>query len=240
MLYTELLQLWQHSVEAVDAKDWPTALAKLNEISEPTSRTLFNTASCYLALGQLDLALKALHLTIAKDERLAVAFFQRGAVMMEMGRLEEALSDYIWAQKHMRENVVIDYKQLGLRFKLYSWQVLYNAAAVYCQMGQWEQARDVLLSASQEKGPGRGGSMEAALESIRSKQALDPLLVPEGVVFRPRKQDVEQLQQRDFLGKATVRRECLWYTCLSIHSFSSLCDISDVCTFSINLVLKPI
>ncbi|CAI5685791.1 NADPH oxidase activator 1 [Oreochromis niloticus] len=204
MLYTELLQLWQNSVEAVDAKDWPTALAKLNEISDPTSRTLFNTASCYLALGQLDLALKALDLTIAKDERLAVAFFQRGAVMMEMGRLEEALSDYIWAQKHMRENVVIDYKQLGLRFKLYSWQVLYNAAAVYCRMGQWEQARDVLLSASQEKGPGRGGSMEAALESIRSKQALDPLLVPEGVVFRPRKQDVEQLQQRDFLGKATV------------------------------------
>lgn len=61
MLYTELLQLWQHSVEAVDAKDWPTALAKLNEISEPTSRTLFNTASCYLALWQLDLALKVSH-----------------------------------------------------------------------------------------------------------------------------------------------------------------------------------
>lgn len=38
-------------------------------------------------------------------------------------RLEEALSDCIWAQKHMRENTVIDYKQLGLRFKLSSWQV---------------------------------------------------------------------------------------------------------------------
>lgn len=38
-------------------------------------------------------------------------------------RLEEALSDCIWAQKHMRGNTVIDYKQLGLRFKLYSWQV---------------------------------------------------------------------------------------------------------------------
>lgn len=38
-------------------------------------------------------------------------------------RLEEALSDCIWAQKHMRGNTVIDYRQLGLRFKLYSWQV---------------------------------------------------------------------------------------------------------------------
>ncbi|XP_030581463.1 NADPH oxidase activator 1-like [Archocentrus centrarchus] len=204
MLYTELLRLWDESVQAVDAKDWQRALDKLKEISDPTSRTLFNTASVYLALGQLELALKALDLTIAKDERLAVAFFQRGSVMMEIGRLEEALSDYIWAQKHIRENVVIDYKQLGLRFKLYSWQVLYNAAAVYCRMGQWEQARDVLLSATQERGPGRGINIEEALESIRRKQSLVPLLVPEGVVFRPRKQDIEQLQQRDFLGKAKV------------------------------------
>ncbi|KAM3611188.1 uncharacterized protein V6R79_014697 [Siganus canaliculatus] len=204
MLYTELLQLWDAAAQAVDARDWQGALAKLEQITEPTSRTLFNAASAHLALGQLDLAMKALDLTLSKDERLAVGFFQRSAVMMQVDRLEEALSDCIWAQKHMRGNVVIDYKQLGLRFKLYSWQVLYNAAAVYCRMGQWEQARDVLLSISQEKGGGRGGNIEVALDSIVREEALDPLMVPEGVVFRPRKQDLEQLQQRDFLGKAKV------------------------------------
>ncbi|KAI3372492.1 hypothetical protein L3Q82_022692 [Scortum barcoo] len=291
MLYTELLRLWDEAVQAVDAKDWQGALAKLEQISEPTSRTLFNTASAHLALGQLDLALKALDLTIARDERLAVGFFQRAAVMMQIDKLEEALSDCIWAQKHMRGNMVIDYRQLGLRFKLYSWQykrhlsttsnsqtpnstmaktkelskdtrnkivdlhqagktesaigkqlgvkkstvgaiirkwktykkttdnlprsgaprkispretVLYNAAAVYCQMGQWDQAKDVLLSTSQERGGGRVGLIEVALDSILRKEIPVPLLVPEGVVFRPRKQDVEQLQQRDFLGKAKV------------------------------------
>ncbi|XP_054467189.1 NADPH oxidase activator 1 isoform X2 [Anoplopoma fimbria] len=204
MLYTELLRLWHESVQAVDAKDWQGALSKLEQISEPTSRTLFNAASAHLVLGQLDLALKALDLTISKDERLAVGFFQRAAVMMQIDKLEEALSDCIWAQKHMRGNMVIDYKQLGLRFKLYSWQVLYNAAAVYCRMGQWEQASEVLLSASQEKGGGRGGNLEVALDSVMKKEVLAPLLVPEDVVFRPRKQDVEQLQQRDFLGKAKV------------------------------------
>lgn len=97
---------------------------------------------------------QALDLTLAKDDRLAVGFFQRSAVMMQINRheeaqtkvhwfitwicfvflflcilcfrlyrLEEALSDCIWAQKHMRGNTVIDYKQLGLRFKLSSWQV---------------------------------------------------------------------------------------------------------------------
>ncbi|XP_029960604.1 NADPH oxidase activator 1 [Salarias fasciatus] len=206
MLYTELLKLWDQSVQAVDAKDWQGALAKLDQISEPTSRTLFNAASAHLALGQFYEALRALDLTIAKDERLAVGFFQRAAVMMQIDRLEEALTDCIWAQKHMRGNAVIDYKQLGLRFKLYSWQVLYNAAAVYCRMNQWDQANDMLLTATQERGGGggRGGNIEVALESVARKEILEPLVVPEGVVFRPSKQHMEQLQQRDFLGKAKV------------------------------------
>ncbi|XP_017162016.1 NADPH oxidase activator 1 [Poecilia reticulata] len=122
MPYTELLRLWNESVQAVDAKDWEGALAKLQQIPEQTSRTHFNAASAHLALGQMDMALRCLDLTIAKDERLAVAFFQRAAVMLQMDRLEEALSDCIWAQEHMRGNAVIDYRQLGLRYKLYYWQ----------------------------------------------------------------------------------------------------------------------
>ncbi|XP_068167056.1 NADPH oxidase activator 1 [Antennarius striatus] len=204
MLYSELLKLWNEAVQAVDAKDWQGALDKLEKISEPTSRTLFNAASVHVTLGQLDLAVKALDLTISKDERLAVGFFQRAAVLMQIDKLDEALSDCIWAQKHMRGNTVIDYKQLGLRFKLYDWQVMYNAAAVYCRMGQWEQASDVLLSVSQERGGGRGGVIEAGMDSVMREEVLAPLLVPEGVVFRPKKQDVEQLKQRDFLGKPKV------------------------------------
>ncbi|XP_023197612.1 NADPH oxidase activator 1 isoform X1 [Xiphophorus maculatus] len=204
MPYTELLRLWNESVQAVDANDWEGALAKLQQIPEQTSRTHFNAASAHLALGQLDMALRCLDLTIAKDERLAVAFFQRAAVMLQMNRSEEALSDCIWAQEHMRGNAVIDYRQLGLRYKLYYWQILYNTAAAYCRMGQWESAMDKLLPATQDRGQGRGGNIEVALKSVERREVLDPLLVPVGSVFRPRKQEIEQLHQRDFLGKAKV------------------------------------
>ncbi|XP_061134617.1 NADPH oxidase activator 1 isoform X2 [Syngnathus typhle] len=198
MLYTELLQLWNESVHAMDNKDWQGALEKLDQITEPTYRTLFNAASAHICLGQLDAALMALDLTIVKDQHLAVAFFQRAAVMMQLDRLDEALSDCVWAQTHLRGNMVIDYRQLGLRYKLYSWQVLHNAAAVYCRMDQWDQARDILISQTQ------GGNLEMALDSVLRKETLAPLNVPEGVVFRPRKKDVEQLKQRDFLGKSKV------------------------------------
>lgn len=58
MHYTDLLQLWDEAVQAVDAQDWRGALAKLDQITEPTSRTLFNAASAHLALAQLEPALR--------------------------------------------------------------------------------------------------------------------------------------------------------------------------------------
>lgn len=58
MHYTDLLQLWDEAVQAVDAQDWMGALAKLDQITEPTSRTLFTAASAHLALGQLEPALR--------------------------------------------------------------------------------------------------------------------------------------------------------------------------------------
>lgn len=58
MLYTELIQLWDEAVRAVDNRDWDSALAKLIQISEPTSRILFVMASVHLALGQVEEAIK--------------------------------------------------------------------------------------------------------------------------------------------------------------------------------------
>lgn len=50
-------------------------------------------------------------------------------------------------------------------------QVLYNAAAVYCRMGQWERAAEVLVSISQDRGGSRTGVVEAAMESIEVSAA---------------------------------------------------------------------
>ncbi|CAL1615253.1 unnamed protein product [Knipowitschia caucasica] len=204
MLYSEFLQLWASAVRLVDTRDWEGCLSTLEQITQPTARTLFNMSSAHLALGRPDLARNALDLALVKDEHLAVGFFQRSTVMILLERLEEALSDCIWAQKHMRGNSVIDYKQLGLRFKLYSWQVLYNAAVVYSRMGQWDQALEVLETVSKERTEGKGPNVERAMGNVKKGEVLAPLLIPEGVVFRPNKREVDQLKERDFLGKAKV------------------------------------
>ncbi|KAI2664713.1 Neutrophil cytosol factor 2 [Labeo rohita] len=174
MLYTELLKLWDEAVRAIDSRDWQGALTKLNQITDHNCRTMFVMASTHIALGQVDLAVKALDQVIAKDSCLAVGFFQRSAVHMMANRLEEALADCIWAQKNMRENPVIDYKQLGLRYKMYSWQVLYNAAAVHSRLQQWDKAQEILTAASQERGAGKSNLVDTALEAVSVITSLIP------------------------------------------------------------------
>ncbi|TRY94036.1 hypothetical protein DNTS_011950 [Danionella cerebrum] len=187
MLYIELIRLWNEAVQAIDSRDWQEALSKLNQITDHSCRTMFVVASTHIALGQVDLAIKALDQVIAKDSCLAVGFFQRSAVHLMANRLEEALTDCIWAQKYMREN-----------------PVFYNAAAVHSRLQQWDKARDILLSASEERGAARGNLIDTAIETVSRREVLEPLLVPEGEVFRPRKQEVDQLKPRDFLGEAKV------------------------------------
>lgn len=78
MLYTELLKLWDEAVKALDARDWRGALAKLDDIYEPTARTLFVAAAAHLALGQLQAAIQVLKLIHNYMLFLGCAFYSLG------------------------------------------------------------------------------------------------------------------------------------------------------------------
>ncbi|XP_010070859.1 PREDICTED: NADPH oxidase activator 1, partial [Pterocles gutturalis] len=142
--------------------------------------------------------------TVAKDNSLAVGFFQRGFVHMQLEMYEEALSDYHLAFKHLRKNPFIDYKQLGLRHILYAWEVLYSTAVAQCRLQQWQEARATLDKAVVWRPEGRTAILELALERVQNHLFLEPMQVPPGEFFRPRKKEVEQLDSKDFLGKPKV------------------------------------
>ncbi|XP_074702314.1 NADPH oxidase activator 1 isoform X3 [Strix aluco] len=159
MAYRELVRRWHQGVLAADGGDWDGALAIFGGIPEPPARICFNMGCAQLLAGRPGEALRAFNETIAKDNSLAVGFFQRGFVHLQLEMYEEALSDYHMAFSHLRKNPFIDYKQLGLRHILYAWE-------------------DHLF--------------------------LEPMQVPLGEFFRPRKKEVEQLDSKDFLGKPKV------------------------------------
>ncbi|XP_053852080.1 NADPH oxidase activator 1 isoform X1 [Vidua macroura] len=204
MAYRELVRRWHEAVRAADRGHWDAALDTFGGIAEPPARICFNVGCVQLLAGRPEAALRAFDKTIEKDNSLAVGYFQRGFVHLQLEMYEEALSDYHMAFSHLRENPFIDYKQLGLRHILYAWEVLYSTAAVQCYLQQWQEARVTLEKAVVWRPERRTAILELALERVQDHLFLEPMLVPLGELFRPRKKEVEQLDSKDFLGKPKV------------------------------------
>ncbi|XP_068269957.1 NADPH oxidase activator 1 [Nyctibius grandis] len=204
MAYRELVRRWHQGVQAADGGHWDAALESFAGIPEPPARICFNVGCVQLLAGRPREALRAFDKTVVKDNSLAVGFFQRGFVHLQLEMYEEALADYHMAFKHLRKNPFIDYKQLGLRHILYAWEVLYSTAAAQCRLQQWQEARVTLDKAVVWRPEGRTAILDMALERVQDRLFLEPMQVPLGEFFRPRKKEVEQLDSKDFLGKPKV------------------------------------
>ncbi|XP_062472053.1 NADPH oxidase activator 1 isoform X3 [Pezoporus occidentalis] len=174
MAYRELVRRWHQGVLAADGGDWDTALDIFAGIPGPPARICFNMGCVHLLAGRPEAALRAFNDTIAKDSSLAVGFFQRGFVHLQLGRYEEALCDYHMAFSHLRKNPFIDYKQLGLRHILYAWEVLYSTAAAQCQLQRWQEARVTLDKAVVWRPEGRTAILDLAFQQVQVISSIIP------------------------------------------------------------------
>lgn len=88
---------------------------------------------------------------IRLDQYLAVAYFQQGVSNFLLGDFEEALANFNDTLLYLRGNTMIDYAQLGLLFKLYSCEVLFNRGLCYIYLQQKEAGLQDLSYAVKEK-----------------------------------------------------------------------------------------
>ena len=85
------------------------------------------------------------------DQYLAVAYFQQGVSNFLVGDFEEALANFNDTLLYLRGNNMIDYAQLGLMFKLYSCEVLFNRGLCYVYLQQREAGMQDFSFAVKEK-----------------------------------------------------------------------------------------
>lgn len=85
------------------------------------------------------------------DQYLAIAYFQEGVSNFLLGDFEEALANFNDALLYLRGNTSIDYEQLGLKFRLFSCEVLFNRALCYIYLQQIAPGMQDLEYASKEK-----------------------------------------------------------------------------------------
>lgn len=80
-----------------------------------------------------------------------MAYFQEGVSNFLLGDFEEALANFNDTLLYLRGNTMIDYAQLGLLFKLYSCEVLFNRGLCYIYLQQKDAGLQDLQYAVKEK-----------------------------------------------------------------------------------------
>ncbi|XP_032117590.1 NADPH oxidase activator 1 isoform X2 [Sapajus apella] len=200
----DLVRAWHLGAQAVERGDWARALRLFSGVPAPPARLCFNAGCVHLLAGDAEAALRAFDQAVTKDTYMAIGFFQRGVANFQLGRFQEALSDFQLALVQLRGHAAIDYTQLGLRFKLQAWEVLYNVASAQCQLGLWTEAASSLRGAMSNWPEGSLNGLESALDQVQRQSLLPLRQVPRGEVFRPHRRHLDHLEPMDFLGKAKM------------------------------------
>ncbi|CAB3993414.1 neutrophil cytosol factor 2 isoform X1, partial [Paramuricea clavata] len=139
---------------------------------------------------------------IKKDEHLAVGHFMLGVVNLMCARHSDALVNFNETLKNLREKKCIDYRQLGLRYKLYKCEVLLNRAVCLSSLGYLDNAVGNLLSALQCKVEPRHSIIDISLNNVQSGQGIEFLVMD--AIFQPPKSKTANMEKRDYLGKSQV------------------------------------
>jgi hypothetical protein len=162
------IETWVAALGRYDNNEFEESLGEFDKIAD-TSKILFNMGVIHATLGEhekavgfaLDtrlnkvwtnrLQVECYQRAIRLDQYLAVAYFQQGVSNFLLGDFEEALANFNDTLLYLRGNTMIDYAQLGLLFKLYSCEVLFNRGLCYIYLQQREPGMQDLDYASKEK-----------------------------------------------------------------------------------------
>jgi len=156
-----------------DANEFIESLEKFDLIAD-TSKIFFNIGVIHATLGEHEKAVSLMlfakitlnnkrkkksnifqvesyQRAVKLDLYFAVAYFQQGVSNFLLGDFEEALANFNDSLLYLRGNTLIDYDQLGLKFRLYSCEVLFNRGLCYMYLQQEEAGMQDFGYAVKEK-----------------------------------------------------------------------------------------
>ncbi|KAF4471414.1 NADPH oxidase cytosolic p67phox [Fusarium albosuccineum] len=195
------IETWVAALARYDNNEFEDALNEFSNIGD-TSKILFNMGVIHATLGEHEKAVESYQRAIRLDQYLAVAYFQQGVSNFLLGDFEEALANFNDTLLYLRGNAMIDYAQLGLMFKLYACEVLFNRGLCYIYLQQMEAGMQDLNYAVKEKVVEDHNVID---EAIREQaEGYTVFSIPVGVVYRPNEAKVRNLKTKDYLGKARL------------------------------------
>ncbi|KAG9323704.1 hypothetical protein KVV02_008122 [Mortierella alpina] len=195
------LDQWNEGVIAFDQGLYEDALEIFEPIAD-SAKIHFNIGVVLTTLGDFEGASAAYEEATKLDQYLAIAYFQNGVANVALENYAKALSCFHDAYLYLRGNMVIDYTQLGLDFKLYSCQVLFNRALCYIELGEMDLGMTDLWRATREKQTKAHDMLDQALRDKGQDSTV--FTVPQGVLYRPAESKVKNSKKKDYLGNSKV------------------------------------
>lgn len=195
------IETWVAALAAYDNNEFDNSLKCFESISD-TSKILFNLGVIHATLGEHRNAVDCYQRAVQLDQYLAVAYFQQGVSNFLLGDFEEALANFNDTLLYLRGNRYIDYDQLGLKFKLYSCEVLFNRGLCYIYLQQKEAGLQDLIFAAREKAVLDHDVIDEAIKE--QAEGYTVFSIPVGVIYRPNEAKVKNLKKQDYLGKARL------------------------------------
>ncbi|KAL7277884.1 hypothetical protein PYCCODRAFT_1394550 [Trametes coccinea BRFM310] len=195
------LETWAAALQAYDAEDFEKALELFSQIAD-SSKILTNIGLIYATLGEHEAAVEQFTAATELDQYLAVAYFQCGVSNFLLTRYDAAYNDFSSALLYLRGNQFINYEQLGLKFKLYSAEVLFNRGLTQIYMGNMQEGLADMEDARREKATEEHGVIDDAIQD--RGEGYTVFSIPVGVLYRPPQKKLEGSKTRDYLGKAKL------------------------------------
>ncbi|KAK6534431.1 hypothetical protein TWF281_005757 [Arthrobotrys megalospora] len=176
------IEAWVQALERYDKGDFKNSIETFAHAGE-TSKALFNIGIIHATLGEHDEAIFAYKASITQDPYFAIAHFQRGVSNFLLSNFAEALKDFTNALRFLRENLYINYEQLGLKFCLYRCEVLFNRGLCYKYLEREDKAgRNFEYAAREKMVTDRHDVCDEAVANCGDGYTV--FSVPVGVVFR--------------------------------------------------------
>ncbi|WVQ77864.1 hypothetical protein IAR50_007562 [Cryptococcus sp. DSM 104548] len=199
-LKTELTT-WAAGLKAYEIEDMEGALAEFEKIAD-TSKVNWNMGIILATVGRHEEAIDRFYEATNMDMYMTVGYHQAGVSNFMLGQYEAAQKDFEDALLYLRGNQTIDYTQLGLDFRLYSCEVLFNCGLSKIYMGQFDAGMADLREASGCKQTAEHGVID---DAIRDRgRDYNVFSVPVGVLFKPSANKLKNLATRDYMGKVLV------------------------------------
>ncbi|KAI5988061.1 hypothetical protein EDD15DRAFT_2371785 [Pisolithus albus] len=216
------LKIWADALKAYDDQEPLKSIELFSQIAK-SGKILTNMGLIYATMGNHEMAIEQFDAATNLDNFLAVAYIPVSYIHLFVILTiisSTGIFRYIFTSprkpihasllfcRYSAESYVLvafssrNYEQLGLKFKLFSAEVLFNRGLSQLHLGYSRRGLNDLEQAGKEKVTTEHDVIDHAIRDGGERYTV--FSVPAGVLYRPPEQKLRNLKSKEYLGKVKL------------------------------------